>query len=263
MAILPRIAAFAAAACLSCAAYAQSPEHAENTGQDPTQPVTRVDIRAKFIDQPGGHESEVLTLRADRPFSLGGGWKLSTRFDLPFMGNDTLSPDNPNADYEFGLSDMLIQALFITPPKGKWALAFGTQLILPTASEDQMGSGRMQLVPTFAAIRQIPSISRGTFAGILVRETASFGASNGRADINRMSVQPIFNWNLKDAWFVTFSPEMQIDFEQEGSVFVPFDVTIGRKINARTVLSLTADAAIVRAFAPYDWQVEARAGFFF
>jgi hypothetical protein len=57
----------------------------------------------------------------DTPFLLDDGWKLSTRFDVPFIYSDVPSLDNPNGDYEFRFSDTLTQALFISPPQGRFA----------------------------------------------------------------------------------------------------------------------------------------------
>jgi hypothetical protein len=235
---------------------------AENNGQDPTQPVTRLDVRLKF-KQGGDGDAEILTLRADRPVTLGGGWQLSTRIDLPIVRNGVPSGDNPNGDYETGFSDILMQALFIAPPQGAVVYAFGGQLILPTASQDQQGSGKVQLAPTVAAIRQMPSWGRGSFWGMLGRWTFSVGGDGAREDISEISLQPIVNLNLPDQWFVTFSPEMLVDMHGDGDIFLPFDMTIGRKIGPAAVLSVTADAALANDYEQYDWQVEGRAGFFF
>ena len=78
---------FVRCACLSLAwivaapGLAQSlPSHpeAENSGQDPTRPVSRLDVRLKYQDNPNGFEAQFLTLRADKPYMIGGGWKLTT-----------------------------------------------------------------------------------------------------------------------------------------------------------------------------------------
>jgi hypothetical protein len=120
---------------------------ADNSGQDPTKPVSRFDVRAQYEDLPAGLEAETLTLRLDKPLALGGGWKLGTRVDVPLQINDVPGPDNPAGKTEVGLSDMLLQALVITPAHGNWAYAFGTQLLLPTGTQTQFTSGKWQLAP--------------------------------------------------------------------------------------------------------------------
>jgi len=253
---------------LATAAHAQAappgPDaHEENTGQDPTRPVTRVDVRLKYQDNPGGFDAELLTLRADKPFMFDSGWKLSTRIDLPFVRNNVPSLDNLDGNHEAGLGDVLVQALFISPPHGKATFGFGTQLIMPTGTQDQFTTGKWQLAPSALAVYQLPEISRGSFVGMLVKDTFSFAGDDDRLDINVASAQLIFNWALPDKWFLTFSPEAKFNTKDDWKMFLPFDMTIGKKVNARTVVSLQTDIALVDEFEQYDWQTEFRVGFFF
>ena len=217
----------------------------------------------KYEDNPGGREAQVLTLRADKPFPLSGGWKLSTRIDLPFSYSDAPSADNPTSERKFGYSDTLVQALFVTPLHGHWAFAFGTQVVFPTASQDQFGTGNYQLVPTFAAIYQLPQIRRGSFAGVVMRSQFSFAGDDNRRDINDLLVQPMLNVTLPDRWFMTFAPEMRIDLKGDGDVFLPFDMTLGRKLSKDVIMSLSVDIPIINDYRQDHWQAEFRVGFFF
>jgi Putative MetA-pathway of phenol degradation len=142
---------------LSSTALAQappspSPDHADNSGQDPTRPVTRLDVRLKHQDNPAGAESQLLTLRADKPFALEGGWKVSTRLDLPLVRSDTITAANLDGGYETGVGDLLVQALLIAPPQGKVTFAFGAQMLVPTGSDDQFTTGKWRLLPTAGAV---------------------------------------------------------------------------------------------------------------
>jgi hypothetical protein len=237
-----------------------------NTGQDPTKPLTRIDLRLKYQNFPSGLEATTGTLRADVPFKLGGGWKLSTRFDLPLVYGDVPSLDNPNGDYEFGVADTLAQFLFITPPvteDKKLAFALGTQVLFPTGSDDQFGTGKWQLAPSAAAIYQLPEIRPGSFAGLLVRDQFSFAGNDGRDDIHDLIVQPILNVTLPQRWFFTIAPEIRIDLEDGDGVFIPANLTVGWKPKRDMVISLSADVPIVDDYEQYDWQTEFRIGFFF
>jgi hypothetical protein len=235
-----------------------------NTGQDPTKPLARLDIRLKYQDLPGGNSAVVPTLRLDVPFALGnGGWKLGTRFDLPFAINDVPSPDNPDGDWHAGTSDALAQFLFITPPQGRWQFAFGTQVLFPTGSEDQMGTGKWQLAPTVAGIYALPEISKGSFAGLLVKDQFSVAGDEDRRDIHDLVIQPLFNINLPDAWFLTLAPEIRVNLEDDGDAFVPFNVQVGKMISPKSVMSLEFKAPLVDDYKQYDFEVEFRVGFFF
>jgi hypothetical protein len=266
----------AALACSAGAAHAQTgpppgdagprpptPPQEENTGQDITRPLTRVDLRLKLQDLGGGIDQQLLTLRADKPFLLGGGWQLGTRIDLPFIRNDAPGPDNPDGNHEVGLSDMLLQALLITPPQGRWTFAFGSQMLIPTATRQQFGTGKWQLAPMVAAVRQMPQISRGSFVGLVLRDQFSFAGSGSRANINQVKVQPLANFSLPNRWFITMSPEITFDTLNHWNAHVPFDFTIGRLVNRGIVASVTADVALIDDLPLYDWQVEFRIGFLF
>lgn len=257
------------AAIAGCPATARAQETApppapaateENSGQDPTRPVTRFDVRIKHQENPGDSETQLLTLRVDKPFDLGGGWKINTRADLPFIRVDEVAMGTSTGAHDAGLSDMLVQALVISPPQGKTTFAFGAQFHLPTAS-DGLGSGQWRAAPTVAAVYQLPEVSRGSFIALLLRDDFSFAGDGPGTNV--FSILPIFNWQLPDKWFLTFSPEAKFNTKDDWSLFLPFDVTLGRKLSPTVVASLQADVAVIDDYRQYDWQVEARLGFFF
>jgi hypothetical protein len=237
-----------------------------NTGQDPTRPLMRTDLRWKHLDFEGDHESDLFTLRADVPFVLGREWQLATRADVPFVLTNLPSADNPDGDHEFGLSDVLVQALFITPSldEGKrWKGALGTQVILPTADQDHFGAGKYQLSPSVAAVCQLPEIRPGSFAGLLVREQFSFAGDDDRRDINDLVVQPILTVTLTSGFFVSTAPEIRIDLEHHEGAFIPLDLLFGMKASRDVVLSIQLDAPLHDHYEQYDAQIEFRIGVFF
>jgi hypothetical protein len=238
-------------------------EEEVNTGQDFTKPLTRFDIRYKYQNTTGDTETSLWTFRVDKPFVLNDGWKLSTRFDLPLIYSDVASLDNPRGDYEFGFSDTLTQALFISPQHGHFAYGFGAQMIWPTASQDQMGTGKYQLAPTIGAIYYPEDLPKGSFYAIVLRDFFDIGGDDDRADIHQFSIQPMFNYSLPDSAFVTFGPDMRINWEQDDDLFVPFNITLGKMINRSTVASVELNMPIVNEYDRYDCEIEFRIGFFF
>jgi len=250
----------------SAAAQPDAPaaETEVNTGQDPTKPLTRLDLRLKYQNLPGGNNAVIPTARLDVPVPIGDtGWTLGTRFDLPFVASDVPSPDNTNGDWHVGLGDALFQALAITPPQGRWQFAFGSQLLFPTGSEDQMGTGKWQLAPIAAGVYAIPEISKGSFAALLVKEQFSFAGDDSRRSINDLVIQPILNINLPDLWFLNFAPEMRFDMNDDGKAFIPLSAMVGKMITPKTVLSIEAKVPLVNDYQQYDFELEFRIGFFF
>ena len=238
-------------------------EEEVNTGQDFTKPLTRFDIRYKYQQTTGDLETSLLTLRVDKPFILDGGWKLSTRFDVPFIYSDVPSLDNPNGDYEFGFGDTLTQALFISPPQGRFAYGIGAQMIWPTATEDQMGTGKYQFAPTIGAIYYPESLPKGSFYAIVVRDFFDIGGKDDRADIHQLSIQPLLNYSLPKNAFATFGPDIRINWEQDNDLFIPFNIALGKMLKKNVVGSIEFNAPIVNEYDRYDWEIEFRLGFFF
>lgn len=246
-------------------ALAQEDKEEVNTGQDFTKPLTRFDLRQKYQDLPFGKSANFTTLRVDKPVVLEGGWVLSLRADLPFVSNDIVSTDNPNGDTEFGVSDFLNQFILIAPQGGKsWTWAYGAQILWPMASQDQMGTGRFQIAPLVGAKVDLNEVSRGSFGYLLLRDHIDAGGNGSRASVNYLVIQPGVNINLPQQSFVTISPEIRVNWENDNRWFVPFAVMFGKMINKSTVVSVEYKTPIHDdKYKMYDHEVEARIGFFF
>ena len=95
-----RLRAFAPISCVIVFLAANASHAADeevNNGQDPTKPLTRLDLRYQYQNlPPDDHDNaHIFTPRADKPFVLAPGWSLATRIDLPLFLTDAVSPDNP------------------------------------------------------------------------------------------------------------------------------------------------------------------------
>ncbi len=238
-----------------------------NTGQDPTRPVTRVDVRFKYHESDhravDGDSVQVLTLRADWMVPLGGGWVLGLRGDLPLSWDDTPSLDNPRGVRQFGLSDALLQGFLITPTAGKWTAALGTQVIFPTAPKAQMGTGKFQLVPSAAVKYDLGGWIPRAWTALIVRHAVDVGqAQASRPSINQTIVQPFLNFDLPCEWFLTFSPEMRYDW-QSADWHIPFNVEVGTMVTRRIVMSVEYNVAIEKNLPLYKQAVEFKVGYFF
>jgi hypothetical protein len=242
--------------------FAQEDAANENSGQDPANPVRRLDLRLQYQELDDDLEAAIFTPPIDWPFVLEGGWRLNTRIDVPIIINNVPSLDNVDGDWETGVSDVLTQFLFIKPLE-RSAFLFGSQVIFPTAEEDQFGTGKLRLLPTVGMVFYPTFMPPGSFIGGLARHDFSVAGDDDRAEIRAIELTPLVNIALPDAWFVTFAPELKIDLEQDNKVFLPFDVTVGKKVSPDTVMSLEFKHELIDEIHPYEWSLEARIGFFF
>ena len=249
-----------------------SADEVVNNGMDITRPLTRLDVRYQVqeLPAPASGTNNILTLRADRPFTLARKFKLSTRLDMPFVVSNASGPDNREGKVKAGLGDFLAQALLIYSPTQRLAFAGGAQLLFPTAGTDEMGCGKYTILPTFGARMDMHELSRGSFTAMVFRYNVDYAGSSNRNRISELQFAPLVLVNLPGYWFVNLfpSPEIRYNFADErpgdkGRWFIPLDVMVGRMLSKTTVASLEVSVPIIKDYAVYDFKVEARVGFFF
>jgi hypothetical protein len=250
-------------------AFSASPEAPSeedfNNGEDLTRPPARYDVRYQFQDKGNDVSQNSLILRRDQPIPLTADWKLSTRFDLPLVENDRTSRDNPDGLEHFGTGDALFQATAINTVTERFALAGGTRVLFPTATEDQFGSGKYRLLPIIGAREKLPWLSNGSFAELVARYDFDVGGYGGRSHVSQFQFSPTFNIGLPNRWFVTLFPSQDFVVNLLGGPkwFIPADFSIGRNLSKSAVISLEASVPIVKQYLLYDFKLEARLSFSF
>ena len=137
--------------------------------------------------------------------------------------------------------------------------AVGSNLILPTASQDQLGDGRWQLGPTLSYSRDLYDVGVGSFTGLTLRNLFSVGEDNGRSDINLLIVTPTFRYNLPDSWHIRLQSESQMSYEQSNDWFVPASMRVGKNFGPYYA-SVEVSAPIVDDYERYDQEIEFRIG---
>lgn len=257
---------------LSLPAHAQEGQQADasavegpNTGQDVTNPVRRIDLRAGYQENEDGSGTQTFILRHDRPVALANGDQLALRIDLPFVANDFVTRDNPEGENDIGFGDVLMQALYIHPVNRDEAFGIGSQLIVPTAGEIGFGGGKWRMVPLAGYRWAINSISPGSFVAPSARWDFSFAGDDDRENVSNIQFGPTLNIALKDAAFITIYPstEIRYDFIKD-SFFLPFNAAVGKLWGGQIITSLEGSAKLIgNRESPYHWKIEARVGFLF
>jgi hypothetical protein len=241
-----------------------------NDGEDITNPVNRFDIRFQVKTLPDATESgqqfddrnaETLTLRSDLKFFSKPN-QLALRLDLPLVWSNKPTSENKNGVSEFGFGDLLFQAAYVRTFSARWAGAIGSQTILPTATGDAFGNGKWRLVPSAAIRAQLPEISDGSYAGLIVRQDVSVAGSSSRKNINSLILEPQLKISLPARWFVNSSPKFYYDTYAK-DWFVPLDLMVGKRFGPHCIASLEYQYGLVRDNYRYRQWVECRIGYFF
>ena len=114
-------------------------------------------------------------------------------------------------DEEFGLGD-ITQSFFFSPtPKGEFIWAVGPVALIPTATGDTLGSGKLGLGPTVLGLIQ----HKHRTVGMLANHVWSVVGDDDRPELSSTFIQPFVAYNTKSAWTFTLNSESTYDWNHE------------------------------------------------
>ena len=98
-----------------------------------------------------------------------------------------------------------------------------------------------------------------------------YAGSPKRNSISTLEMAPMFNWTLPGQWFLTTYPssDIQVNFQDHGAVFLPFDIAVGKTIPNKAVFSVEIgfpmyhSGELSQFNTTYEFKMEARIGFFY
>lgn len=142
------------------------------------------------------------------PFSLKDNWNLITRTINPYVDlGDFPAPVGDRS----GLANM--QANLFLSPKAPtasgWIWGAGAIALLPTATDDALGSEIGGLGPTVVSLKQD---GKWTY-GILANHVRSFAGDDDRADDDRTFLQPFLACTTPPGVSVTLQTESTCDWD--------------------------------------------------
>ncbi len=167
---------------------------------------------------PAGATKYTANIQPVIPFTLNKDWNLITRTIVPVI--DAESPVKGGKDHS-GLGD-ITQSFFLSPkePVDGWILGGGPVLLYPSATENQLGSGKWGAGPTIVALRQ----EHGFTYGLLVNHIWSY-AGWGDKNVNATFVQPFVSYTTKTYTTFGLNTESTYDWTQDQWT-VPVNLTV-------------------------------------
>lgn len=192
--------------CRSLAAQQQSAGDV-NAANNPLTPTITFNAQDQWAPDlydvdPG---SNAALLRGVIPHTLGGREQLF-RYTLPVV----TAPDGLGGTRN-GLGDLNLFDLFpFLVKKARLELAVGPQFTIPTATNDDAGTGKWQggLALVAAAPRSFG------IAGALVTWQHSFAGDRDRDAQHNLGVQPLFIYNLRQGWYLRSTATWNFAFAQ-------------------------------------------------
>lgn len=165
----------------------------------------------------------VLQVQPVIPFQLNENWNLITRTIGAILFQPNIAQPHQGT---FGLND-INPSFFLSPAKpGKLIWGAGPTFLLPTATDDVLGTGKLSIGPGVVALVQP---GKWTLGG-LVNNLWSVAGPSSRPDVNSMTLQYFINYNLKKGYYLTMQPIIAANWNApSGNVWlVPFGGGIGR-----------------------------------
>jgi len=203
---------------------------------DPTKPVL-FSLRDEYYDFQGGNWVNYVILRKDelawRDRALPGNAKgLLVRMELP------IATSHFGSETTTGLSDAYVQALLLPRLGGPWVLGIGAGLMMPTATDRMLGTGKWTIAPAVAPVWHIP---RQGYAYVKFQEFESFAGPSSRPDISYLLITPTVLWRVSRRYWVLVDSESRTSWTLDGTTSYRSGLLVGRMFTPRVGFSMKAE----------------------
>jgi len=216
---------YAVAAAQKSATPAASPT--PNVAGADANPATIVawSLREEYSNLPGQAWTNVFLFRSDRVLlreraKFIGRYGVITRLDIPFVV--THRADRTRA----GLGDIYAQAFLIPYRNQKFLFVAGSGVSIPTATDRQVGTGKLTLAPALTPVWLIPK--RGLFF-VKVQDYFSIAGAGSRPDLHYLQITPLLVWRLKNKpYWIQLDGESQTNWNNNNHTGYKAGFLLGR-----------------------------------
>ncbi len=150
-------------------------------------------------------------------------WKMIFRPVIPIQSFDTITgfdiiADDPEGsvssdwDRETGLGDILLWSAFTNHYKPPFVWGFGPTIMMNTASDDWLGTGKWSAGPMALAVH----ISEKWIFGGVAQHWWSFAGDSDRDDVKLTDFQPIIRYRLSQQTNIGIAPNIQYNWNADG-----------------------------------------------
>jgi len=173
---------------------------------------------------PYDRTSNSLQVQPVIPFQVSKSWLLVPRIVATAVAYE---PDVAQArDGSTGLGDV-VATVFLTPlHSGKLIWGVGPSLLIPTATDMELGTGKWGLGPSAALLIE-PNWGS---VGVVVQNIWSLPGQSSRASVNQIQIENSLSYNLPHGWYLVTAPTIEADWTQTIGErwLVPFGGGAGR-----------------------------------
>ena len=141
------------------------------------------------------------------------------------LGDGGESGVYPGQGSQAGLGD-LTSSFFFSPsaPFKGLIVGAGPIMLLPTATNKYLGTGKWGVGPTVVVLKQ-----QGPWTtGLLYNQIFSFAGQSARSDVNSAFLQPFLTYTFKNTTSLGANLESTYDFAAKNGWTVPMNFTVGK-----------------------------------
>jgi len=184
-----------------------STEELAKAAQNPVASMISLPFQnnTNFNFGPEEKTQNVLNIQPIWPISLNEKWNVITRTIVPVISQPEFTP---NGDRTNGLGDTTFTAFLSPKDSGKLIWGVGPAILIPTATDDDLGSDEWGAGPSFVLL----AMPGHWVVGSLFSNVWSFGGS-GSDKVNLFTWQPFINYNMAGGWYLTTSPVITANWE--------------------------------------------------
>ena len=139
------------------------------------------------------------------PVALNPKWNLISRTIIPIIHQANVTARGAS---QSGLGDT-VQSFFLSPNKTEpfiWGI--GPAILIPTATNDFLGSKQLGLGPTVVMLKQ----QHGWTVGVLWNHLWRVAGGSGRPRVNADFLQPFLSYSTRDGWTYSLNTESTYDW---------------------------------------------------
>ncbi len=157
---------------------------------------------------PNDRTQNVLNIQPILPVTVGK-WNLINRVILPVVSQPDLTMATGST---FGLGDLTYELFFSPAAASSVTWGGGPVLVVPTATDDALGSGKWSAGPAVILVAMPP----GNFVlGFIAFNAWPFAGDSDREDVNMLTLQYFVNYNLPNAWYLVTAPIITANWEAD------------------------------------------------
>ena len=242
-------------------ATAQDADALAKQTQNPTASLISAPLQGNWDFGLGDRDATgtLLNFQPVIPFAINKSTNIVLRIIMPMMSQPGTGSDLARIN---GTGDIVATA-FVSPSKtGRIIWGVGPVVLLPTATNNALGSEKFGIGPSVVALTQPGKWTLGA----LFNQIWSTSGANDRDDVNTTLLQPFANYNLGGGLAVGVSLEASANWNADETWTIPmlFSVSKVTLLGKRPVnLALAAGPMVAGPAAGASWRFRLGATFLF